>query len=179
MADTTKFPGKVQLSGEFSSAISVADATDASSKTTGAVKVAGGISCEKKLHVGTSITSDSGDLALVAGTLHVQNGGTVTQGDGSGKATGVTLNTETGQITMDDAQLNAATPVTFVVTNSKSTITSTAVINHVSGGTVGAYMIHAHGFTASQFSVTITNISSGNLSEAPVLRFALIHGAHS
>ena len=28
-------------------------------------------------------------------------------------------------------------------------------------------------------TLTITNISSGNLSEAPVLRFALIHGAHS
>tara|TARA_A100001515_G_scaffold139753_1_gene134702 strand:+ start:1844 stop:2248 length:405 start_codon:yes stop_codon:yes gene_type:complete len=118
-------------------------------------------------------------LKMVAGTLHVENGGTVTQGDGSGKATGVTLNKETGQITMDNAALGAATAVTFVVTNDKSTATSTAIVNHVSGGTLGAYMVHAHGFTASQFSITITNITSGALSEIPVLRYVLIHGSHS
>jgi hypothetical protein len=163
----------------FKKTVTVASTDDASSKTAGAVMVAGGIACEKKLHVGTSITSDSGDLSLVDGTIHVQNGATIAQGSGSGKATGVTSNTESAQITMDNAQLNSATAVTFVVTNSKSTATSTAVLNHVSGGTLGAYMVHAHGFTASQFSITVTNITSGNLSEALVLRYVLVHGAHS
>jgi|21_taG_2_1085346.scaffolds.fasta_scaffold21464_4 hypothetical protein len=176
MADTTKFPGKVELSGEFSSAISVADATDASSKTTGAVKVAGGISCEKKLHVGTSITSDSGDLALVAGTLHVQNGGTVTQG--TSKSTTVVLNNETGQITMHDAALGAATAVEFTVTNSKCAATDVAIVNHVSTGT-GQYIITPHTMASGSFKITITNITSGALSEALVLRFVLVKGSHT
>ena len=44
-------------------------------------------------------------------------GGTVTQA--TNKSTGVTLNTESGQITMNNAQLDAGTEVTFTVTNDK------------------------------------------------------------
>jgi len=174
MADTVRINSNLELGA---GALTVVNADDASSKTTGAVKVAGGVSCEKKLHVGQTITSDSGDLKLVAGTLHVENGGTETQA--SNKSTGVTLNTETGQITMNAAALGAATAVTFVVTNSKSTATSTAIVNHVSGGTVGAYMVHANGFTGSQFSITVTNITSSPLSEALVLRYVLVTGSHT
>ena len=179
MADKLPLTGPVEFNKTVTAkgAVSVTDTTDSSSNTTGAVKVAGGISCEKKLHVGTSITSDSGDLLVKAGTLHVENGGTASQS--SAKTDGVTLNTETGQITMDNASLGAATAVTFVVTNSKSTATSTAIVNHVSGGTLGAYMVHAHGFTGSQFSITVTNITSGALTDALVLRYVLIHGSHS
>ena len=41
------------------------------------------------------------------------DGGTVTQA--TNKSTGVTLNTESGQITMNNAQLDAGTEVTFTV----------------------------------------------------------------
>ena len=160
----------------FKKTVTVASTDDASSATAGAVMVAGGISCEKKLHVGTSITSDSGDLALVAGTLHVQNGDTVTQG--TSKSTTVVLNNETGQITMHAAALGAATAVEFTVTNSKCAATDVAIVNHVSTGT-GQYIITPHTFGAGSFKITITNITSGGLSEALVLRFVLIKGSHT
>ena len=60
-------------------------------------------------------------------------GGTVTQA--SSKATGVTLNTESGQITMNNATLNAGVEVTFAVTNSKVSSTDVVVACHGSGGT--------------------------------------------
>ncbi len=160
----------------FKKTVTVTSTTDASSKTAGAVMVAGGIACEKKLHVGTSITSDSGDLSLVAGTLHVQNGGTVTQG--TSKSTGVTINTETGQITMHNASLGAATAVEFTVTNSKCAATDVAIVNHVATGT-GKYIITPHTFDDGSFKIAVTNVTSGGLTDALVLRYVLVKGSHT
>jgi len=176
MADTVRYNANLELGA---GPLSVANADDASSKTTGAVKVAGGIGVEKKVHVGQTITSDSGDLKLVAGTLHVENGNTATQGDGSGKATGVTINHETGQITMDDASLASGAVVTFAVANSKVAATDVAIVNHVSGGTVGGYLINAQGFASETFNITVTNLTSGALTDALVLRFVIVKGSHT
>tara|TARA_R100001163_G_C5055460_1_gene191927 strand:+ start:748 stop:1413 length:666 start_codon:yes stop_codon:yes gene_type:complete len=67
MADVTKFPGNVQFaqSSDFTSAVTITDTTDASSKETGALKVAGGIGVEKKLHAGTGIELDAGSLSAL------------------------------------------------------------------------------------------------------------------
>ena len=92
-------------------------------------------------------------------------GGTVTQA--TNKGTGVTLNTESGQITMNNAQLDAGTEVTFTVTNDKIAATDCVVVNHGSGGTAGS------------FKVTVTNASAGNLSEAIVINFVALKGASS
>ena len=69
-------------------------------------------------------------------------GGTVTQATSS-KSTGVTLNTESGQITMNAAQLDAGTEVTFTVTNSKIAATDVVVACHGSAGTAGSYLVNA------------------------------------
>jgi len=98
-------------------------------------------------------------------------GGTQTQG--TDKATGVTLNARCGQITMNAASLAANTAVSFTLTNSQIAATDLLVINHVSGGTTGAYMFGARA-AAGSATVTVRNVTSGSLSEALVIGFAVI-----
>jgi len=104
-------------------------------------------------------------------------GGTVTQA--TSKATGVTLNTESGQITMDNAQLDAGVEVTFTVTNDKIAATDVVVVNHGSAGTAGSYLLGVSTIAAGSFKVTVTNASAGNLSEAIVINFVALKGASS
>ena len=104
-------------------------------------------------------------------------GGTVTQA--TSKATGVTLNTESGQITMDNAQLDAGVEVTFTVTNDKIAATDCVVVNHGSAGTAGSYLVGVSTIAAGSFKITVTNASAGNLSEAIVINFVALKGASS
>jgi catabolite regulation protein CreA len=106
-------------------------------------------------------------------------GGTVTQADTSGKATGVTLNAASGQITMDDAELTAGAEVSFTVTNSLVAATDVVVVNHGSAGTAGAYLVQANTLAAGSFKITVSNVSAGALSEAIVLNFVALKGASS
>lgn len=55
-------------------AVNIDDTTAASSKTTGALKVAGGISAQLKGHFGTGLTTDSGGLTVTAGGVEVSAG---------------------------------------------------------------------------------------------------------
>ena len=98
-------------------------------------------------------------------------GGTVAQA--TSKATAVTLNKKCGQITMNAAALAAATTVTFVLTNSTIAATDLLVLNHVSGGTAGAYLLNAQA-AAGSVSINVRNITAGSLSEAIVIGFAVI-----
>lgn len=98
-------------------------------------------------------------------------GGTVTQA--TSKATAVTLNKKCGQITMNAAALAAATTVTFVLTNSTIAATDLLVLNHVSGGTAGAYLLNAQA-AAGSVSINVRNVTAGSLSEAIVIGFAVI-----
>ncbi|MBM3654719.1 MAG: hypothetical protein FJX06_18225, partial [Alphaproteobacteria bacterium] len=68
-------------------------------------------------------------------------GGTVTQS--ASKATGVTLSKLSGDITLNNAALAPATIVSFVLTNSLIGATDVLILNHVSGGTLGAYALNA------------------------------------
>ena len=104
-------------------------------------------------------------------------GGTVTQA--TNKGTGVTLNTESGQITMNDAALAAAAEVSFTVTNSKVAATDVVVACHGSAGTAGAYIVSANSIAAGSFKITVSNVSGGSLSEAIVINFVALKGASS
>lgn len=106
-------------------------------------------------------------------------GGTVTQGSGSGKATTVTLNKACGEITMDSATLNANTTVSFTFTNSALAAADLIHCVHASGGTVGSYLIHGRGTGSGSGTITVRNITAGNLGEAIVIRFAVIKGVTS
>ena len=104
-------------------------------------------------------------------------GGTVTQA--SNKSTGVTLNTESGQITMNDATLNAGVEVSFTVTNSKIAATDVVVACHGSAGTAGSYLVNANAIADGSFAVSVSNVSSGSLGEAIVINFVALKGASS
>ena len=98
-------------------------------------------------------------------------GGTVTQA--TSKATAVTLNKKCGQITMNAAALAAATTVTLVLTNSTIAATDLLVLNHVSGGTAGSYLLNAQA-AAGSVSINVRNVTAASLSEAIVIGFAVI-----
>jgi hypothetical protein len=103
-------------------------------------------------------------------------GGTVTQI--TNKATGVTLSKASGQITTHNAALAAATIVSFVLTNTAIAAGDTLVLNHVSGGTLGAYTLNA-ACGAGVATITLRNNTGGSLSEALVIGFNLIKGVTS
>jgi hypothetical protein len=117
---------------------------------------------------GNQLITGAGKLGYAAGS-----GGTVAQGSGSGKATGVTLSRSNGSITLDAANLNAATTVSFTLTNTVIEAGDILVMNHLSGGTAGAYMLNAQ-CSAGSASINVRNVTAGNLAEAIVIRFAVI-----
>ena len=98
-------------------------------------------------------------------------GGTVTQA--TSKATGVTLSKKCGQITMHNASLAADTTVSFTLTNSTIVATDLLVLNHVSGGTAGSYLLNAQAGAGSA-SINVRNITAGSLGEAIVIGFAVV-----
>lgn len=98
-------------------------------------------------------------------------GGTVTQA--TSKSTGVTLNTVTGQITMNGAALAANTAVSFTLTDSAIASTDVVHVQHVSAGTVGGYFCTATP-AAGSATIYVRNVTAGSLSEAIVLQFVVI-----
>ena len=99
------------------------------------------------------------------------DGGTVTQA--TSKSTGVTLSKKCGQITLHNAALAADTTVSFTLTNTTIAATDLLVLNHVSGGTAGAYLLNAQ-CAAGSASINVRNVTSGSLSEAIIIGFALV-----
>lgn len=123
-----------------------------------------------------------------SGNFLVTGGGGLGYGTGSGgavtqltsKATEVTLNKPTGQITMNNAAMAAGALISFTLTNSLISSADNVVITLSGAGsqTNGAYNIYA--VASGGFAVIyVKNTSAGSLSEAVVLNFAVIKGATS
>lgn len=104
------------------------------------------------------------------------SGGSVTQI--TSKSTTVTLDKNNGKITTHNAALNAGTIVSFTFSNQSIGAEDAMVINHISGGTLGAYTINIAP-DDQQAIITIRNNTAGNLSEALVLKFSKIEGANT
>ena len=98
-------------------------------------------------------------------------GTTVTQG--TNKSTAVTLNTGVGQITTNNATLNANTSVSFTLNNSLIAANDMVLVQHISGGTLGTYSVFAVAGAGSA-TITLRNITAGNLGEAVVIQFSII-----
>jgi hypothetical protein len=115
-----------------------------------------------------------GDQMIVAdgGKVTFEGQGAVTQL--TSKATGVTLNKISGQVTLNNAALAAAAKVSFVVTDSFVAATDIISASVISGGTANAYRASVTAIAAGSFTVTVENITAGSLSEAPVVGF-LVH----
>jgi hypothetical protein len=91
------------------------------------------------------------------------------------KSTAVTVNKSAGQITMNNAQLNATTNVTFTLNNSTISANDVIVLSVASGATSGAYNCWVSSKGVGSCTITVRNITAGNLSEAIVINFAVIH----
>jgi hypothetical protein len=106
-----------------------------------------------------------------AGYTTSGDGGTVNQE--TTKANGVTLSKKCGQITMFNESLAADAIASFILTNTEIAAGDLLVLNHVSGGTLGAYVLNAR-CAAGSATIDVTNISAGALGEAIVIAFALV-----
>ena len=115
---------------------------------------------------GNQVISSTGKHGYATGS-----GGTVTQA--TSKATGVTLNKSTGQITLNNAALAADTTVSFTLTNTVIEAGDILIMNHISAGTAGSYLLNAQS-AAGSASINVRNITAGSLSEAIVIAFAVI-----
>ena len=90
------------------------------------------------------------------------------------KATAVTLDAKTGQITTHNAALAAATIVSFTLTNARVAAADQIVCSHHSGGTIGAYTINGRATANGTAQITLRNNTAGSLSEALVIKFSII-----
>ena len=124
----------------------------------------------------TELDTNFTDLRDSVGYLTTGQGGTVTQG--TSKSTGVTLSKKCGQITMHNAALASDTTVSFTLTNSTIAATDVVVLNHVSAGTAGSYLLNAQP-AAGSASINVRNITGGSLSEAIVIGFAVVKATTS
>ena len=117
--------------------------------------------------------SNTGFFATAVGIGYTTGaGGAVTQL--TNKSTGVTLNKLCGAITMHNAALAAAAEVSFTVTNNTVAAEDVPVIAIKSGAVAGTYLIGVTAVAAGSFRITISNVSTGSLSQSLVLNFAVI-----
>ena len=149
--------------------------TDSTSPTSGSVTLAGG------LGFGVTKSIFGGGFKSVSPTLGigyaVGAGGAVTQA--TDKTTGVTLNTASGAITMNNAGLATLTGVGFTLTNSVIAATDTVIVNIKSGATADAYTVTVDAVAAGSCRISIRNHTLGTLSEAVVLNFSVIKAVAS
>jgi len=104
-------------------------------------------------------------------------GGSITQGAGA-KTNSVTLNRPTGIIVTDNANLAAATSVTFNLSNSVISATDIVLVSHIAGGTLGSYNF-AVAPAGGNANITIRNITAGALAEALTLRFIVVKSVNA
>ena len=168
--------------------LNVGGVTALTGNVTGNLTVTGNIAAG---NIGTTGISTSGTVSVtgnvtVAGTTGVSLTSTGTMGYGAGaggtiaqsgnKTQTVILNKPSGEITMQNTSLAAATAVSFTLTNSTIAARDLLLINLVGGGTAGAYFYGSNCTTGSAV-ITVRNLTAGPLSESLVLRYAVIKGS--
>ena len=92
------------------------------------------------------------------------------------KATAITLNKVCGEITTFGDALNANTIVSAVWYNTRIYTSDVVIINHKSGGTIGAYTFNVSCILNGAATLTIRNNTASNLTETLVLNFVVIKG---
>ncbi len=94
------------------------------------------------------------------------------------KATGVTLNKASGDITLNAASLAAGAIVSFTLTNSLILATDLISVQHQAGVTFGAYLVSGR-CAAGSAVITVRNVTAGALAQSIVLRFSIDKGVVS
>lgn len=125
-----------------------------------------------------NVLTSAGNVLVTGGTGGVGYtngaGGTVSQS--GNKSSGVTLDKQSGAITMQATNLAADTIVSFVLTNNTIGTNDLLVLQHQSGGTLGAYTLNAACAPGSA-TIYVRNNTAGGLAEALIIRYAVIKGA--
>ena len=188
-ADIAAIPIAVLLLGKSPTKRMVASEAMATTGVDVFAAASGKIALSGSIKVGTLLTTASADgdvvevadcepaaalsaLPLAGGVgYRTGAGGTVTQA--TNKATGVTLNKRCGAITMSNANLASLTAVSFVLTNTGIAAGDVLVLNHISGGTPGSYLLNARS-AAGSATIDVTNITGGTLGEAIVIQYAVV-----
>ncbi len=132
--------------------------------------------------VGTS--NLTGLLNVVGGISSPSPTGGIGYGLGSGsattqtvsKATGVTLNTVSGQITTHSASLAGGASVFFIVTNSNVGLSDVPFLAVQAAATSANYRATPARIVTGSFGVVLSNLSTGALTDAVVLNFVLFKG---
>lgn len=99
-------------------------------------------------------------------------GGAVTQA--TNKSTAVTLNKLCGNVTMMNSALAAGAIVSFALNNNTAVADDLVLATHHAVGTFGAYNIAARVTSAGVITVSVRNMSAASLSEAIVIKFAIL-----
>jgi len=109
--------------------------------------------------------------------------GTSTSTDGETNSTAQTTNKSAavtsvsnkkyGTLIMNNASLPAHTAVSFDFNNTSIAATDLVVLNHDSVGTLGNYALNARA-EDGKVTISITNLTASALTDAVVLRFAVI-----
>lgn len=138
---------------------------------------AGALTVATSISAGTSIKSTSATAGIgYAATA----GGTVTQGSGSGRSTGVTLNKVCGQITTDTTSLAALASASFTVTDSAVVATDVIALSIVSGQTTKQTMVYVTAVGSGTFEITVNNMAAVTAETgAIVINFAVIKAVTS
>ena len=94
------------------------------------------------------------------------------------KSTAVTLNTLSGQITMNNAALAAGAEVTFTVNNNLVKANDVPNVVIKSGMTGTGYLTQVTAVADGSFNITVSNLdATGGNTDALVLNFAILRGA--
>jgi hypothetical protein len=127
---------------------------------------------------GNITVAGAGGIGLTdGGTLGYNTGAGGTVSQSGNKSGGVTLNKPSGEITMQNTALAAATTVQFTLTNSTIGARDVMILNIVGGVATGAaYNLDAT-CSAGSAVISVRNITAGSLSEAIVLRYVVIKGS--
>jgi len=179
---TTKGDVELNDGGTFTTTVQVvtptANRTISYPDATGTIGLIAGSSGQTLYNLSGALAGTSTTFDATTGTRFVVPfgygagaGGTVTQA--TNKSTAVTLSTRCGQVTMNNANLVTDTAVTFTLTNTQIAATDVLMLNHVSGGTLGSYSFVAR-CAAGSATISVRNVTAGDLAEAVVIAFAVI-----
>ena len=140
--------------------------------TGGQVTFAGNVDANSGLDVTGNLTITTGNVEI-DGDLIINDGGVISQN--SSKSNPVTLNKRSGKITMNNATLNSDTTVSFTVNNNTVKTGDVIIVNHISDGTFGDYIVQAGEPVANtSFKISVRNISGNVRTDALVLHFVII-----
>jgi hypothetical protein len=79
---------------------------------------------------------------------------------------------------MNSEALAQNTSASFTLTNSKIEAGDILITNHISGGTLGNYVINSRSASGSA-TINVRNVSGGSLSDAIVIAFAVIKAVNA